>query len=302
MLIYLDDRLVDESEALVSVYDHGFLYGDGIYETMRAYGGVVFMIDEHMKRLERSASLIKLAVPPRRKIVDAVFRTLRANGLSDAYIRVTVSRGKGPIGLDPGLCGAPTLVIITEKFHAYPEAYYKDGVRLVISGIVRNNIKSINPKIKSLNFLNNVLAKAEAKERGAYEAIMLNSDGMITEGTVCNIFFVGGGTLCTPSVDAGILDGITRDIVIGLAKESGMEVKEGLFRPDDIFRADEVFFSNTTAEVMPVSEIEDRKYAAGMTAARLRGLYGAVVARYIEEARKSVAGLNPPLHPSREGN
>ena len=285
MYIYLDDGLVSESEAKVSVYDHGFLYGDGIYETMRAYEGVVFMIDEHIRRLERSASLIMLHIPPPQYIIDAVFQTLRANSLSDAYIRITVSRGKGPIGLDPALCPRPTLVIISEKFQQYPETYYKNGVNLIISRVVRNHIMAINPMIKSLNFLNNVLAKSEAKERGAYEAIMLNSDGVITEGTVCNIFFIKDGKLYTPSVDAGILDGITRNIVMGLAVKAGIEVREGMFYPSDIFGAEEVFFTNTTAEVMPVSRVEDVEYRRGEISEMLRRRYGSEVARYINEAK-----------------
>ncbi|TAN37988.1 MAG: branched-chain amino acid aminotransferase, partial [Nitrospirae bacterium] len=156
---------------------------------------------------------------------------------------------------------------------------------LIVSTVIRNHVKAINPRIKSLNFLNNVLAKAEAKERGAYEAIMLNTEGYLTEGTVCNIFFVRDGKLCTPSVDAGILDGITRDIVIGLAAQAGMDISEGLFLPSDMLQAEEVFFTNTTAEVMPVCRVEDRVYQAGAHAAEFRRLYGAAVLRYITEAK-----------------
>jgi branched-chain amino acid aminotransferase len=290
MYIYLNDRLVEESEAKVSVYDHGFLYGDGIYETMRSYEGIVFMIDEHIRRLERSASLIMMDMPKKEYIMDAVSQTLRANSLSDAYIRVTVSRGKGPIGLDPALCSSPTLVIISENFNKYPETYYQKGVNLIISNVVRNHIRAINPRIKSLNFLNNILAKVEAKGKGAYEAIMLNPDGYIAEGTVCNIFFIKDGKLCTPSVDAGILDGITRDIVIGLARKAGIEVLEGMFYPSDIFRAEEVFFTNTTAEIMPVSSIEDVKYRIGDISERLRQLYGSEVAEYIKAAKAGGKG------------
>lgn len=281
MQIFLDDRLVDESEAKVSVYDHGFLYGDGVYETMRAYDTVVFRLDEHLGRLERSASLIRMPIPDRAFIAGAVYETVRANCLSEAYIRVTLSRGKGPIGLDPALCSTPTLVVIAEPFQPYPVKLYQDGVFLVISPVIRNHVRAINPMIKSLNFLNNILAKADAKDRGAYEAVMLNAEGFITEGTVCNIFFVRGDTVCTPSVDAGILDGITRELVIRLARESGLSVREGLYSPRDLLSAQEVFFTNTTAEVMPVSRIEDTVYPVGGIAARLRGLYQAEVAGYI---------------------
>ncbi|MBA4372219.1 MAG: branched-chain amino acid aminotransferase [Thermodesulfovibrio sp.] len=287
MQIFLNDRLVDESEAMVSVFDHGFLYGDGVYETMRAYEGVVFSLDEHLGRLGRSASLIRMQIPGRKFIAGAVYETIRANGLSNAYVRVTLSRGKGPIGLDPALCKKPTLVIIAELFKPYPVKLYQDGVFLVISPVIRNHVRAINPMIKSLNFLNNILAKADAIDRGAYEAIMLNTEDNIAEGTVCNIFFVKDGSVCTPSVDAGILDGITREIVISLARKSGLPVHEGLFSPADILSATEVFFTNTTAEVMPVSRVDDTAYAVGSVSQKLRKLYQAEVRHYVHLFRDS---------------
>jgi branched-chain amino acid aminotransferase len=273
MQIFLNDRIVPEHEAMVSVFDHGFLYGDGIYETMRAYDGTVFMLDRHIERLNRSASLIQLTAPSPDIIRNAVYQTIRANGLKSAYVRVTVSRGKGPIGLDPALCPKPTLVVIAEEFREYPEKYYNEGVKFIIAKTRRNLKEALNPKIKSLNFLNNILARIEAKERGAYEAVMLNAEGMLSEGTVCNIFFVRDNILCTPSVDTGVLDGITRELVIDLAKETGMQVREGNFLPEDLFSASEVFFTNTTSEVMPVSQVEDVNYAVGDVAKRLRRLY-----------------------------
>ncbi len=273
MQIFLNDRIVPEHEAMVSVFDHGFLYGDGIYETMRAYDGMVFMLDRHIERLNRSASLIQLTVPTPEVIRNAVYETIRANGLTSVYVRVTVSRGKGPIGLDPALCPRPTLVVIAEEFKEYPEKYYDKGVKFIIAKTRRNLKEALNPKIKSLNFLNNILAKVEAKEQGAYEAIMLNAEGFIAEGTVCNIFFVKDSILCTPSIDSGVLDGITRELVIDLAKETGMQVTEGNFLPEDLFRASEVFFTNTTSEVMPVSQVEEVKFAIGEVAKRLRRLY-----------------------------
>ena len=283
MQIFLNDRLVPEHEAMVSVFDHGFLYGDGIYETMRAYDGMVFMLERHIERLNRSASLIQLTVPSPDFIRAAVYETIRGNGLKSVYVRVTVSRGKGPIGLDPALCPKPTFVVIAEDFREYPEKYYSEGVKFIIAKTRRNLIEALNPKIKSLNFLNNILAKLEAKERGAYEALMLNAEGLISEGTVCNIFFVRDNILCTPSVDTGVLDGITRELVLDLAKETGMQVREGNFRPEDIFSASEVFFTNTTSEVMPVSQVEDVTYAVGEAAKRLRRLYR-------ERVRKAVMG------------
>ena len=284
MHIFLNDRIVSEHEAVVSVFDHGFLYGDGIYETMRAYEGTVFLLDRHLERLQRSAWLIQLNLPELQMLRDAVYETVRVNGLKNAYVRVTVSRGKGPIGLDPSLCPRPTLVVVAEEFREYPEKYYREGVRLIIAKTRRNLVAALNPKIKSLNFLNNILAKIEAKEQGAYEAIMLNAEGFISEGTVCNIFFVRDGALCTPSTAVGVLDGITRELVITLAKGNGIEVQEGEFTPDDLFRAAEVFFTNTTSEVMPVSQVEDVTYPVGEVTRTVHRLYRQEVMRLISGA------------------
>ena len=286
MNIFLNKTLVPESEALISVYDHGFLYGDGIYETMRAYNGVVFMLEKHLERLCRSASLTKLTVPETGFITDAVYRTIEANKLSDAYVRVTVSRGKGPIGLDPDLCKEPTFVVIAEHFREYPGHLYTNGVKLIIAQTRRNLVSAISPRIKSLNFLNNIFAKMEAKERGAYEAIMLNAEGMIAEGTVCNIFFVKDDVLCTPASEVGVLDGITRELVIGLAKKSGLKVSEDRFYPDDLFSASEVFFTNTTSEIMPVSQVELVTYRPGEVAKSLHALYKKEVSSYVCGQRK----------------
>lgn len=279
MFIFLNERVVPAEEALLSVFDHGFLYGDGIYETMRAYGGKVFRLEEHLRRLERSASLIRLSLPDKGFLRDAVLGTIAANKLAEAYVRLTVSRGRGPIGLDPDLCPAPTVVVIAERFSEYPDSLYRDGVRLIIAETRRNLPAALNPRIKSLNFLNNILAKIEAKDRGAYEAIMLNADGYLTEGTVSNIFFVNDGVLCTPSPDAGVLDGITREIVINLARSKGIPVKEDLFLPTDLFHASEVFFTNTTSEVMPVSAVELFSYPVGELTRELGRLYREEVRR-----------------------
>jgi branched-chain amino acid aminotransferase len=284
MYIFLNNKIVQEADAVVSVYDHGFLYGDGIYETMRAYDGIVFMRERHLERLGRSALLTKLVLPDAGFITDAVHRTLDANRLSGAYIRITVSRGKGPVGLDPGLCKEPTFVVIAEPFREYPEHLYNNGVKLVIANTRRNLVAAINPKIKSLNFLNNIFAKVEAKERGAYEAIMLNFEDVIAEGTVSNIFFVKENVLCTPAPEVGLLDGITRELVISIAKKSGVRVNEGRFYPSDLFTASEVFFTNTTSEIMPVSQVEEVSFKVGEVTKSLRALYKEEVSRYISEA------------------
>ena len=274
MYVYLNNRVVPESDARVSVFDHGFLYGDGIYETMRAYDGVVFMLDEHIRRLHRSASLIGLRIPKNvAGIKAAIHKTLEANSLKNAYIRLTVSRGSGPVGLDPELCKKPTFVIIANKFKEYPKTYYKNGIKLIISGTKRNLKEAVNPQIKSLNFLNNILAKAEAKERGAHEALMLNSMGYLTEGTISNIFLSPDQILCTPSTNCGILDGITRKIILELAVKNRIKIKEGRFRKEALYNASEAFITNTTMEVMPVCRVDKNKYKVGTITKLLRREY-----------------------------
>ncbi|MEW6409479.1 MAG: branched-chain-amino-acid transaminase [Nitrospirota bacterium] len=264
MIIYLNGELVERKDAVVSVFDHGFLYGDGIYETLRAYNGRVFMLDEHIERLFRSASLIKLHLPlSKEEISTAVYITLSANGLKDAYIRITVSRGMGEIGLDPDLCPIPTIVIIARELKGYPEELYEKGIKITIVNVMRNHRDALNPQIKSLNFLNNILAKIEAKDKGAYEGVMLNIDGHLTEGTITNIFFIKDRRLLTPSIDAGILDGITRGIVLKIAREKGMETVEGLFHPEDLYTADEVFITNSTIEILPAIVVDNRKIKDG---------------------------------------
>jgi branched-chain amino acid aminotransferase len=292
MHVYLNDRLVPRAEALVSVFDHGFLYGDGVYETMRAYDSVIFMLDEHLMRLRRSASMIGLAVPlDTEQIKDAVYDTMSANSLNNAYVRLTVSRGYGPIGLDPDLCKAPSFVVIAEEMKEYPKAYYERGISAIISGTKRNLRDAINPQIKSLNFLNNILAKIEAKKAGAYEAIMVNVAGHIAEGTISNVFFYRDDVLCTPSVECGILDGITRNIVLDLAVREGLMVKEGEFTTDALSAAAEVFITNTTMEVMPVNQIGTVRYHAGGVAKLLHRAYRGEVRAYV----RNMKGSGPSL-------
>jgi branched-chain amino acid aminotransferase len=287
-MIYLNNRLVTDNKAKISVFDHGFLYGDGVYETLRAYEGVVFMIDEHIERLFRSASMINLDIMKTPgEIKKAIYQTIKKNRLPEAYIRVSVSRGKGAIGLDPELCKKPTFVIMSFPFKEYPAEYYKKGVKIIIADVKRNSINSLNPQIKSLNFLNNILAKIEAKQKEAYEAIMLNLYGKIAEGTITNVFFVKNNILCTPSVEVGILDGITRRIILDIAKELNIKTKEGEFTPEDIYKASEVFISNTTMELMPVSVIDNIKVrvtAKGITKT-IHKKYKQIVAEYISQTK-----------------
>jgi branched-chain amino acid aminotransferase len=274
MYVYLNGKILPAKEAVVSVFDHGFLYGDGIYETMRVYNGVLFKLDEHLRRLHRSASLIGLSIPMDiNHLKIAIYETLIANALRNAYVRLTISRGRGSVGLDPDLCPEPTVVIFTQEFKEYPPAFYKNGISLIISETRRNLKEAINPQIKSLNFLNNILAKIEAKKKGAYEAIMLNVHGKLTEGTISNVFFYRDKVLCTPSPDCGLLDGITRRMVIELAKREDLKVKEGKFTKKDIYSAEEVFITNTTMEVMPVSKIDEQRYPMGSMSKLLRKIY-----------------------------
>ncbi|MBI4685571.1 MAG: aminotransferase class IV [Nitrospirae bacterium] len=285
MNIYLNNRIVPASDAKVSVFDHGFLYGDGIYETMRAYNGAVFMLDAHIKRFFRSASMIELDIMRKRdSIKKAIYKTLSANSLKEAYVRLTVSRGHGAIGLDPALCKKPTFIIIAQELRQYPAVYYEKGVSLTIAKTRRNLKEAINPQIKSLNFLNNILAKIEAKKKNAYEAVMLNAKGYLTEGTICNVFFVAkeknSEVLCTPSTDCGILDGITRNIILDLAKKNGIAIKEGKFTKKNLYNASEVFITNTTMEVMPVSKIDNKKYASGYITKLLGTAYKEKVKSY----------------------
>lgn len=287
-MIYLNDRLVPRAEARVSVFDHGFLYGDGIYETLRAYQGIVFKLDEHIERLFRSASMIGLTIPKNfDEIKAAIYETMKANSHSDAYVRLTISRGPGPIGLDPELCPNPTFVIVSEAFKEYPIQYYEKGIKIAIVSVRRNFKDALNPMIKSLNFLNNILAKIEAKNKGAYEAIMLNYRGHVAEGTITNIFFVKNSIICTPELDVGILDGITRMTILNIAEGMGFRIKEGKFTPEDIYSAEEVFISNTTMEVMPVAEVDDKKIGTkpGKITMTLHKAYRKEVDGYLKEKR-----------------
>jgi branched-chain amino acid aminotransferase len=286
MQIYLNGKFVPAKEAVVSVLDHGFLYGDGIYETMRVYDGVTFMLDEHLRRLYRSASLIGLTIPlDADSLKRSVYETLIANSLRNAFVRLTISRGYGPIGLDPDLCPEPTVVIIAQEMKDYPRSFYEKGISLIIPETKRNFREALNPEIKSLNFLNNILAKIEAKKRGAYDAIMLNVYGKLSEGTISNIFFYKNGILCTPSPECGILDGITRSIVITIARRNGLNVKEAEFIKEDLYSSEEVFITSTTLEVMPVSKVDDQKYTVGNITNVLHKAYREEVRAYVANVK-----------------
>lgn len=292
MYVYVNGNIVRSKDAVISVFDHGFLYGDGVYETLRVYDGVIFKLDEHLKRLFRSASSIGLTIPlDRDHLKIAVYETLIANAFRDAYVRLTISRGKGPIGLDPDLCPAPTVVVITQEFRAYPTEYYRNGLHLIVPATRRNYKGAINPQIKSLNFLNNILAKIEAKRKNAHEAVMLNVRGHLTEGTISNIFFYRNRELCTPSPDCGILEGITREMIIDISKREGITVNEGHFRRKDIYAAEEVFITNTTMEVMPVSKVDGRRFSVGAITKLLHKIYRREVKAYLADMKATGPSL-----------
>ncbi|HTK88460.1 MAG TPA: aminotransferase class IV [Nitrospiraceae bacterium] len=286
MWIFLNDGFVRKEDAMVSVFDHGFLYGDGVYETLRAYGGRLFRLRQHLARLRRSASLIGLEVPIVEQDLIAVLQeAMKRNNLTDAYLRITVSRGEGAIGLDPRLCARPTVVVISLPLQPYPAELFNTGVSLAIMNVRRNLATALPPMIKSLNFLNNILAKQEASRAGAFDGLMLNAEGHITECTTSNIFFVKNRCVHTPSAACGILDGITREIVLSLAREQEFPTEEGRYLPNALLEADECFLTNTTMEIMPVRDIDKRPIGnekPGPVTGRLRELFRANLPRFLE--------------------
>ena len=265
MLVYLNGRFVAREQAQVSVFDHGFLYGDGIYETMRAYGGKLFLLKKHLARLKHSADAISLKPPlPLDRIGDALNESVSINKLQEAYVRLHISRGPGELGLDPALCAAPTMVIVAKPFNEYPAACFERGISVAIVATRRNHPLALPPAIKGTNFLNNILAKIEAIKAHAYEGIMLNWEGYVAEGTISNICMVKKGVLYTPHLDTGILEGVTRDLVLRLAKRNKIPVREAMLLPKDLLSADESFITNTTMEIMPVTTVGRKKIGRGV--------------------------------------
>lgn len=260
MKIYLDGKFVDESEAKISVFDHGLLYGDGVFEGIRLYQGNVFRLEEHLERLEYSAKAILLKMPwSRREISDATLETCRQNGLTDGYIRLVVTRGIGDLGLSPWLCPTPSIFIIASKIALYPEEHYTTGLSIVTVPSRRINAAAVSPAVKSLNYLNNILAKIEARQAGALEAIMLNDQGYVAECTGDNIFIVHKGTIFTPAASQGALKGITRSSIIDIASELGIPLQEVNLTRYDVWNADESFLTGTAAEVIPVVKLDGRE-------------------------------------------
>ena len=262
--IYLGGEFVNKNEAVVSVYDHGFLYGDGVFEGIRTYEGNIFKLDEHLDRLYDSAKSIMLHIPYEKEELEAIIaETVRKNKLETAYIRVVVSRGAGNLGLDPASCSNPRVVVIAEALALFPKELYERGVRLASVSSRRNRPDVLPPQVKSLNYLNNILVKMEANQAGVDEALMLNDQGYVTEGSADNIFIVKKGTIYTPPTYLGALEGITRNAIMDLAEEEGYTVKEQPFTRHDVYVADEVFLTGTAAEVIAVVEVDQRKVGDG---------------------------------------
>jgi branched-chain amino acid aminotransferase len=281
MKIFLNGTLVDEADAKVSVFDHGLLYGDGVFEGIRLYGGNVFRLEEHLERFDNSAKAILLDMPlTRAQWSDAICDTCRANGLTDGYIRAVVTRGVGDLGLAPWLCAKPSYFVIASKISLYPKEHYENGLSIVTVATRRIGPASIPATIKSLNYLNNILAKIEAKQAGALEAIMLNEQGHVAEATADNVFIVHKGEILTPSASQGALKGVTRSTIIDIAKDLGIPEREAVLTRYDLWCADECFLTGSGAEVIPVVKLDGRTIGTGKP--------GPMTRRLTEEFRKRV--------------
>ena len=280
-IVYFNGNFVRASEAHVSIFDHGFLYGDGVFETIRVYQGMPFAFEAHMERFFRSADGISIKVPLVRSVIlKAIEVLLDKNNLKDAQIRICLTRGEGDIGLDTDLCPNPTILIIPRQWTPYPREYHERGVQIHIASILRVPGATIPATVKSHNYLPNVLAKAQAKAAGCFDSIMLNMEGYVGEGTTSNIFLVRGGQIQTPALASGILEGITRRVVMQLSEKKGMEVYERMILPEEIFQADECFLTNTSMEIMPVTHCDGKPIG--------RGLPGAVTLTLLKAFRHTI--------------
>lgn len=288
--VYMNGDFVKKEEAKVSIFDHGFLYGDGVFEGIRVYGGNVFRLREHLERLYESARSILLDIPGGiGEMEKAVLDTVRKNRLTDAYIRLVVSRGKGELCLDPAKCSNPQVIIIADQVKMFPQEQYDHGLKIITVPTRRNVPDALNPKIKSLNYLNNILVKIEANQAGVGEALMLNSDGYVAEGSGDNIFIVKRGILYTPPGYVGALDGITRRAIMDLCDRLGYEVKEQPFTCHDVYVADEVFLTGTAAEVIAVVQVDGRRIGEGKP--------GPITRHLLAEFRKLVTVEGSRVYP-----
>ncbi|MEM3874899.1 MAG: branched-chain-amino-acid transaminase [Candidatus Bathyarchaeia archaeon] len=281
LLVYIDGEYYPKSQAKISVYDHGLLYGDGVFEGIRAYNGVVFKLKEHIDRLYRSAHAIMLQIPiTKEQMINIVLETLRKNNLKDAYIRLIVTRGVGDLGLDPRKCSKPTIIVITDTITLHKSEAKEKGITAMLTWVKRDPVDATSHEIKSLNYLNSILAKIEANINGVDEAICLDKNGFVCEGVAENIFIIKNGRIYTPPSYTGALPGITAEVVKELAKNLGYEVIEKNITPYELFTADEVFFTGTAAEIIPVREINKRQIGNGKP--------GPVTKRLMEEFSKLV--------------
>ncbi|MCM8766797.1 MAG: branched-chain-amino-acid transaminase [Candidatus Omnitrophica bacterium] len=258
-LIYLNGKFVDEKDAKISVFDHGLLYGDGVFEGLRSYNGKIFKLDEHINRLYKSAKAIFLEIPMKfEELKKTIIETVRKNNLKDSYIRVVVTRGVGDLGLDPRKCKKPTIFIVASKIQLYPESFYEMGIDVITVATRRNLNETVNPSIKSLNYLNNILAKIEANNAGATEGLILNQFGYVSECTGENVFIVKENNLITPPISAGVLEGVTRKVVMNIGENIGLKIKEENITRYDIYTSDECFLTGTAAEIVPVVSVDKR--------------------------------------------
>lgn len=264
MQIYLDGEFVSKEDARISVFDHGLLYGDGVFEGIRVYNGCIFRLRQHLERLYRSAQGIQLQIPLTvGELQQAVVETVRRNGRPDAYVRLVVTRGKGDLGLSPRKCPRPTIFIIADAIVIYPERVYREGVDVIITHIRRVPAVCLNPEWKTLNYMNNILAKLDGEAKGYEEVIMLNVDGDVAEGSSDNIFIYDGKRLRTPATPLGALPGVTRGAVLEIARKAGIATDEGRIRPEDLYAAEECFLTGTAAELVPVVRIDGRPIKDG---------------------------------------
>jgi branched-chain amino acid aminotransferase len=262
--VWIDGKLYDKEDAKISVYDHGLLYGDGVFEGIRVYAGRIFKPEEHLTRLWDSAKTIRLAIPyTREELKAAMDQTIKANNFTDCYIRLVVTRGPGYLGLNPSKCTRPTAFVITDTIEMYPREMYEKGMAVITASVIRNHPNAISPRVKSLNYLNNILARIEAADAGVSEAIMLNHEGNVAECSADNIFIVKSGQVATPTTTDGILEGITRNAIIDLCARLTIPCTEKTLQRHDLYIADECFLTGSAAEVVPITKIDGRTIGAG---------------------------------------
>lgn len=281
--VWIDGALVDAADAKVGVYDHGLLYGDGVFEGIRIYNGRVFEQEAHLKRLYESAKSIRLTIPYiSQQLVDAIHQTRQANDLTDCYIRLVVTRGIGALGISPARCKTPSVFIITDMLELYPQEFYQKGMAVIVSSITRTSANMLPPRVKSLNYLNNILAKIEAIDANVPEAIMLNAQGNVAEATADNIFVIKDGVVMTPPASDGALEGITRGVVIKLCQRMNVPIVEKTLQRHDLYIADEMFLSGTGAELIPVTKVDGRTVHEGLVGPLTQKLFAAF-RKYIVE-------------------